>query len=109
MALRAVDEDRDSQKVVADCELAAGEDRPGRNAELVIAALALEQLARLVGVDRGAAALGAKWLAVSGGPTDQLEGLIGFLVRPNGRPSLNLATSPLREKEVLRHETNVFR
>ena len=50
MTLRAVHEDRDGKKIVADRQLAAGEDRPGRDAELVPAGFALEQRARLVGI-----------------------------------------------------------
>ena len=50
MALRAVHEDRDCQQVVPDRHLAAGEDRPGRDGELVRATLAPEHLAGLVGV-----------------------------------------------------------
>jgi hypothetical protein len=84
MALRTVHENRDRQKIVADRKLAAGENRAARHAELVIAGLALEQLAGGVGVDGGAAAARANRLAVSGGPTNQLEGLIGFLVRQTG-------------------------
>ena len=52
MALRAVHEDRDGQQIVADRQLAAGEDRAGRDAELMRAGLALEDAARLVAVDR---------------------------------------------------------
>lgn len=84
MALRAVDEDGDCQEVIADRKLTAGEDRARRDTELVIAALALEQLAGRVGVGGDAAAAGANGLALSRGPTDQFEGLVGFLVRQTG-------------------------
>ena len=84
MTLRAVDEDGDCQEVVTDRKFAAGENRPGRDAELVIAGFALEQLAGRVGVDGDAFAAGANRSAVSGGPTNQLEGLIGFLVGQTG-------------------------
>jgi hypothetical protein len=84
MTLRAVDENRNRQKVVADRKLAAGENGPAGNAELVIAGFALEQLAGRVGIDGDAFAAGANRSAVSGGPTDQLEGLVGFLVRQTG-------------------------
>jgi hypothetical protein len=50
----------------------------------VIAGFALEQLAGRVGVDGDTAATRANRLAVSGRPTDKLEGLIGFLVRQTG-------------------------
>jgi hypothetical protein len=50
MALRTVHENRDSQEVIADRELAAGEDRSRRDAELVVASFAFPELARSVGV-----------------------------------------------------------
>lgn len=65
-------------------QFAAREDRPRGDAELVIVALALEQLAGRVGVGGDAAAARANRLALSGSPADQLEGLIGFLVRQTG-------------------------
>src|SRR5665213_916459 len=84
MTLRAVHENGDGQKIVADRKLAAGENGPAGNAELVRASLALEQLAGRVGVDSGAFAARANRLAVSGSPPDKLEGLVGFLVRQTG-------------------------
>lgn len=84
MALRAVHENGDCQKVVADRKLAASEDRARSDAELVIAGFALEQLAGRVVVDGGAFAARANRRAVSAGPTNKLEGLIGFLVRQTG-------------------------
>jgi hypothetical protein len=84
MTFCAVHENRDSEKVVADRKLAAGENGARRDAELVIASLALEQLAGRVVIDGGAFAAGANRLAVSGSPANQLEGLVGFLVRQTG-------------------------
>ncbi len=84
MALCAVDENGDCQEVVPDWELAAGEDGAGRDAELVVTGFALEQFAGRVGVDGDTAATRAERRAVSGGPTDKFEGLVGFLVRQTG-------------------------
>ena len=84
MALRTIYKDRNRKEVVADRELAASENGPAGNAELVRASLALEQLASRVGVDGGAFAARANRSAVSGSPTDKLEGLVGFLVRQTG-------------------------
>ncbi len=84
MTLGAVHEDRDGQQIVADRKFAAREDRPGRDAELVRASLALEQLAGGVGIDGGAVTARADRGAVSGRPTNQLESLVGFLVRQTG-------------------------
>ena len=55
-----------ARRIVADRELAAGEDRPGRDGELMLAGFALEQRAGLVGIDAEAAATRANGLAVSG-------------------------------------------
>ncbi len=80
MAFGAVDEDRDCQEVVPNRELAAGEDRPGRDAELVRARFAFPELARAVAVEGRTAAPGAVRLARVVGPADQFERLIGFLI-----------------------------
>lgn len=80
MALGAVDEDGDSKEVVADRQLAAGEDGAQRDRELMRASLALIELAGLVGEGFGAGATRANRLAVSGRPTDVAEGVVGFLV-----------------------------
>ena len=50
----------------------------------MVTGFALEQLASRVGVNGNAFAARANRSAVSGGPTDQLEGLIGFLVGQTG-------------------------
>jgi hypothetical protein len=64
MALGAIHEDRDRHQVVAHRQLAAGEDRAGRDAELVPAALALEDRPARVLVARHTAAARADGLAV---------------------------------------------
>ena len=71
--LRAVDEDRDGEKVVTDRTLAVVEDRSGRDAELVFAGGALPQRARLEGADLKTAATRAVGLAAVVGPADALE------------------------------------
>ena len=78
--LGPVDEDRDCQKVVADRQLATGEDRPAGQAELVIAALALEDRAAGVLVAGHTAALRAEGLAIGRSPADGAEGLVRFLI-----------------------------
>ena len=80
MALGAVDEDRDGQEIVADRQLAAGEDRPARDAELMVTAFAFEQRAGLVGIDAHAAAARANRLAVGVSPTDLPESVAGLLL-----------------------------
>ena len=111
MALHAVYEDRDGQEIVANRELAAGEDRPARHAVLMVAALALEQRARLVGVGGAAAALRANRLAFGRGPTDLLEGVAGFVVGHARDLRQRKRASGGGEKEVLRHvqRSNVLR
>ena len=52
MALRAVHEDRNGEKIGADWKLAAGENGAGRDTELMIAGFALEQRAGLVACRR---------------------------------------------------------
>lgn len=79
MALRAVDENGDRQEIVANRELAAGEDRAGGHAVLVSAGFALEQRARLVSVGGDAAAVRAHRLAVGRGPADLTESLARLL------------------------------
>jgi len=70
LPLGAVHEDRDRQKIGANRELAAGENSPGRNAELMRASLALPELARFVFVGRAAMAARANRLALGIGPAD---------------------------------------
>lgn len=95
MALRAVYEDRNRQEIIANGKLTAREDRAAGNAELVIAGLALEQLAGCVGVDGGAFAARANWSTIGGSLADQPERLISFLVgkardfRQTERPRLS--------------------
>lgn len=84
MALCTVHENSDCQEVVADWELAARKNGPASHTELVIAGFAFEQLAGRIGVDGGAFTARAYRLALSGRPTDQFEGLVGFLVRQAG-------------------------
>lgn len=87
MALRAVDEDRDRQKVSRDRQLAAGEDSTGRDAELMVASLTFENRAALVAIDAKATAVRANRLALGSGPTDLFEGVAGFLFRHASNPS----------------------
>ncbi len=103
MALHAVYEDRDGQEIVANRELAAGEDRPARHAILMVAALAFEQRARLIGVGGAATALRANRLAFGRGPTDLFEGVAGVVVGHAGDLREGKGASRCGEKEVLRH------
>jgi len=84
MALGAVHEDGDRQQVVADRELAAREDRAGRETELSVAAFALEDRPARVLVARHAAALRADRLAIGGGPADRPERCPRLLLRHAG-------------------------
>lgn len=81
MPLCAVYKDRDRQEIVADRQLAAGKERPGRDAELMIARLAFPERARLEGVHGGAIATRADRSAIGSGPTNEPESVAGFLVR----------------------------
>jgi len=110
MALRAVHEDRHREKDGAERELAAGEDRPRRDAELMFATLAFEDWTRTKSVNGEATAARATRLAARSVPTDLLEGFGGFLVahardlRQTERPGLRA------EEEVLRHNrANILR
>lgn len=109
VAFRAIYEDRYGHKNVADRHFAAGENRPGRDAELMRAAFALPELAGLVAVGGAALAAGANRLASRRGPADRLEGVMGLLFRHAGDPSEAQASCRFREEEVLRHGANVFR
>ena len=80
MALRAVHEDGDGEQIVANRELAARKDRPGRDRELVLTRLALEDGAALVAVDGEATTGRANRRAFSGGPTDLTEGVASLVV-----------------------------
>jgi len=80
----AVHEDGDCQQVVADGEFATGEDRPGRDAELVRASLALPELPGPVAVEgRTAAARAVRGTSVVG-PADQFERLESLLIGHTG-------------------------
>ena len=81
MALHAVDEDGDGQQVIADGQLAAGEDGPRRDAELVLASLTLPDTASRIGVDRRAFTARAERLAAVVGPTDRLKLSVSLIVR----------------------------
>jgi hypothetical protein len=72
-ALGAVDEDGDGQEIVANRELAAGENGARRDAELARAADALPNPAGLVGIESGRAAARAIGLAAIGSPADLNE------------------------------------
>ncbi len=70
VALRAVHKDRDGTKDALQVKLAAREDCAGRNRELRLAALALENLADAVLVNLDASALRAIGLSIVIGPAD---------------------------------------
>lgn len=111
LALHLVDEDRNGKEIVADRELAAGEDGTARNGELAFTALALEDRAGLVGIDGGAAAMRADRLAFRGAPTDHAEGVAGFFLGHARDLRQRKRAGGGREEEVLRHglRSNVFR
>lgn len=87
MALCAVDEDGDRQKVSRDRKLAAREDSAGRDAELMVTRFALENRTALVAVDAEATAVRADRLAFGRGPADLFEGVAGFLFGHASNPS----------------------
>lgn len=84
MAFRAVHEDGDGEQIVSDRQLAAGEDRAGRDTELMIAGFAFPKVTGLVGVEREATAFRTMGLALGVGPADALERLTSFLIRHTG-------------------------
>ena len=67
LAFDLVDEDRDGKQVVADRQLVIGEDGPRRDAELMVAGLALEQRTALIGIGSAAGAARANRLGRSFG------------------------------------------
>src|ERR1019366_4026881 len=103
VTLHAVHEDRDGQEIVANRELAAREDGPARHAVLMIASLALEQRARLIGIGSIADALRANWLAFGRGPTDLTEGVEGFIARHARDLREGKGAGGGGEEEVLSH------
>jgi len=104
-ALDRVYEDGDGQQDVAERQLAAGEDGSRRDAELMAAALALEDRAALVLVDRDAAAVRADRIAVRGSPAQRPEGRPRLIIR-HTRDSDDAERAGLGgEKEVLSHRT----
>ena len=112
MALRAVHEDRNGEKISLDGQFTAGEDRARRGAELMVATLALEKGAGLEAIDAQAAASGAHRLAVRVGPADILESLPGFVGGHPGNLHKGKGAGRFGEKKVLRHvfaQTNDFR
>ena len=80
MTLRAVDEDRDCEQVVADRQLPAVKERAARYAELPGAAFATPDRAARVGIDLDRAAARAVGLAVVISPSDRHELRVRFLV-----------------------------
>lgn len=111
VALGAVGEDGDGKQVVADRELAAGEDGPAGDAELVATSGALEELA---GGDEGvleATAAGAEGFAFGLGPSDGLERLPSLVIRHAGDLREAEGAGGAGEKEVLGHgaHLNVLR
>lgn len=87
MALSAVRENGDGKQDGSERQLAAGEDRPRRDAELMLTRLAFEQRAGLVFVHAKASAARAIRFAATGGPTDLTERVGGLFVRHAGDPS----------------------
>lgn len=80
MTFRTVCENSNCEQVVADSKFPAGEDRAGRNAELVIAAFAFPKVASLIGIESEATAPGAVRLALGVGPSNALKGFAGLLI-----------------------------
>lgn len=111
VALRAIREDGNRHEVVANRELAVGEDGPGRDRELAIASFAFEDRAGLVGVDGNAAAGRANRVAAGGSPTDFPEGAAGLVVAHTRDLRQRERASGGGEEEVLRHvlRSNVLR
>ena len=83
-ALGGVGEDRDGHQVVAHRQLAAVEGRAAGDAELLAAALALEQAAGAVLVDGHAAAGGAHRIAARLVPPQRPERGVRLIVRQAG-------------------------
>jgi hypothetical protein len=83
-SFRAVREQRDGEKIVADRTLTVVEDRAGRDAELMIAATTFPDRTRLVGMNLEAFTTRAIRLAVIVSPTDALERGAAFLVAYTG-------------------------
>jgi len=108
MPLRAVDEDGDGEKVVADRPLAVLKGRASGGAELVLAPRALPHRPRRKSGDCEASAARAIRLAVIVGPTDALEGGTGLFVRHAGNDAQGERPCCCRKEEMLRHEITVF-
>ena len=79
-ALDRVDEDRDGGEIVADSELAAGEDGSAGDAELLLARLALPDAAGRIGVDRRATAVRAERRAAVVGEADRHERTVRLVI-----------------------------
>jgi hypothetical protein len=86
LALDRVGEDRNRHEVGAQWHLAAGEQRPAGQREVLVARLALPAQATLAAaaVNRGAAAFRVIWLAAIVGPAQPDKDPLGFLVRHPG-------------------------
>jgi len=98
-ALDRVHENRGRGEVVADRQLAAGEDRPAGDAELVSALFAFPKTARGHGVDGCALATRAERLAAVIGKPDCLKASVCIVVRHPHDRAQRIGCEPLRKGE----------
>lgn len=103
VSLGAVGEDRDDEEIVPDRQLAAGEDRPRGDGRLMLARLAVPELALGERVDGGAGTPRADRIALGDGPADQPENVQRLLIRKSGKPREAQAPCGFREEEMSRH------
>lgn len=109
VALGAVHEDRNGEQIGADRQLAAGEDGPRRNGELVLTGLALPKLAGGDEAVGEAAAAGANRIAARVAPADHAEGVVGFLGGHAGDLRQGERPGRPREEKMLSHVASAFR
>lgn len=109
VTLGAVHEDRDGQEVRADRQLAAGEDRARRDRELMLAGLALPELAGGDEAMGESAAARADRIAARVAPTDHAEGIVGFLAAHARDFAQTERPCRAREEKMLGHVASAFR